>query len=72
MIEEIVTVHDKFSVEIKMGYEARKDRKVNEFSVKTWLFIPSKLDINSSTYKKEDFYNDFNSNIRLITPKFEE
>jgi len=70
MIEEIVTVHDKFSVEIKMGYEAHKDRKVNEFSVKTWLFIPSKLDINSSTYKKEDFYNDFNSNIRLITPPY--
>lgn len=70
MIEEIVTVHDKFSVEIKMGYKARKDRKVNEFSVKTWLFIPSKLDINSSTYKKEDFYNDFNSNIRLITPPY--
>ncbi|RXQ90344.1 hypothetical protein EO244_13110 [Ancylomarina salipaludis] len=70
MIEEVVKVHDKFSVEIKMGYEARKDRKVNEFSVKTWLFIPSKLDINSSTYKKEDFYNDFNSNIRLITPPY--
>ena len=70
MIEEVVRVHDKFSVEIKMGYEARKDRKVNEFSVKTWLFVPSKLDINSSTYKKEDFYNDFNSNIRLITPPY--
>ncbi|MRT92573.1 hypothetical protein [Ancylomarina sp. 16SWW S1-10-2] len=70
MIKEIVTVHDKFSVEIKMGYEARQDRKVNEFSVKTWLFIPSKLDINSTTYKKEDFYNDFNSNIRLITPPY--
>jgi len=70
MINEIVRVHDKFSVEIKMGYEPRKDRKVNEFSVKTWLFIPSKLDINSSTYKKEDFYNDFNSNIRLITPPY--
>ncbi|MCZ4696187.1 hypothetical protein DWB61_16245 [Ancylomarina euxinus] len=70
MIEEVVRVHDRFSVEIKMGYEARKDRKVNEFSVKTWLFIPSKLDINSSTYKKEDFYNDFNSNIRLITPPY--
>jgi len=70
MINEVVKVHDKFSVEIKMGYEPRKDRKVNEFSVKTWLFIPSSLDINSSTYKKEDFYNDFNSNIRLITPPY--
>lgn len=70
MIDEVVKVHDKFSVEIKMGYKPRKDRKVNEFSVKTWLFIPSKLDINSSTYKKEDFYNDFNSNIRLITPPY--
>jgi len=70
MINEIVKVHDKFSVEIKMGYEPRKDRKVNEFSVKTWLFVPSSLDINSNTYKKEDFYNDFNSNIRLITPPY--
>ncbi|WP_372754455.1 hypothetical protein [Labilibaculum sp.] len=70
MIKEIVKVHDKFSVEIKMGYEPRKDRKVSEFSIKTWLFIPSGLDINSSTYKKEDFYNDFNSNIRLITPTY--
>lgn len=70
MINEIVKVHDKFSVEIKMGYEPRKDRKVNEFSVKTWLFVPSSLDINSNTYTKEDFYNDFNSNIRLITPPY--
>jgi hypothetical protein len=70
MINEIVKVHDKFSVEIKMGYEPRKDRKVSEFSIKTWLFIPSGLDINSSTYTKEDFYNDFNSNIRLITPPY--
>ncbi|WP_321321424.1 hypothetical protein [Labilibaculum sp.] len=59
MINEIVRVHDKFSVEIKLGYEPRKDRKVSEFSIKTWLFIPSGLDINSSTYTKEDFYNDF-------------
>ena len=70
MINEVVKVHDKFSVEIKMGYEPRKDLKVNELSVKTWLFVPSSLDINSSTYQKEDFYNDFNSNIRLITPPY--
>lgn len=70
MINEVVKVHDKFSVEIKMGYEPRKDCKVNELSVKTWLFVPSSLDINASTYQKEDFYNDFNSNIRLITPNY--
>ncbi|MFA8435040.1 MAG: hypothetical protein ACEPOZ_11035 [Marinifilaceae bacterium] len=70
MINEVVKVHDKFSVEIKMGYEPRKDRKDNEFSIKTWLFIPDSLDINSSTYKKDDFYNDFKSNIRLITPPY--
>jgi hypothetical protein len=70
MINEVVKVHDKFSVEIKMGYEPSKERKVNEFSIKTWLFVPSSLDINPSTYKKEDFYNDFNSNIRLITPPY--
>lgn len=69
MIEEQVKVHDKFSVEIKLGFVA-KEENINEFSVSTWLFIPNSLDINRWNYTKQDFYRDLKSNIRLITPVY--
>lgn len=69
MIEEQVKVHDKFSLEIKLGFMA-KDISVNEFSVSTWIFVPNSLDINRWSYSKEEFYRDLKSNIRLITPVY--
>ena len=69
MIEEQVKIHDKFSVEIKLGFQARLE-KVNEFSVRTWLFLPNSLDITRHNYDKSDFYRDLKSNIRLITPVY--
>lgn len=69
MIEEQVKVHDKFSLEIKLGFIA-KSEDINEFSVSTWLFIPNSLDINRWNYSKQDFYRDLKSNIRLITPVY--
>jgi hypothetical protein len=70
MIEEQVKIHDKFSVEIKLGFLARKDQEISDFSVNTWIFIPNSLDINRATYQKTDFYRDLKSNIRLITPVY--
>ncbi len=70
MIEEQVKIHDKFSVEIKLGFNARRKQEVSDFSVNTWIFIPNSLDINRTTYQKTDFYRDLKSNIRLITPVY--
>ncbi len=70
MIEESVKIHDKYSVEIKLGFIARKKQKVSQFAVNTWIFIPNSLDVNPLTYGKKDFYRDLKSNIRLITPVF--
>lgn len=70
MIEESVKIHDKFSLEIKLGFNARKKQKVSDFILNTWLFIPNSLDINPLTYEKKDFYRDLKSNIRLITPVY--
>jgi len=69
MIEEQVKVHDKFSVEIKLGFLAKSPDE-NEFSVSTWIFLPNSLDINRWNYSKQDFYRDLKSNIRLITPVY--
>ena len=70
MIEELVKIHDKFSVEIKLGFHARRKQKISDFAVNTWIFIPNSLDINRLTYQKSDFYRDLKSNIRLITPTY--
>jgi hypothetical protein len=70
MIEEQIKIHDKYSIEIKLRLAARRKAKKSEFAVNTWLFIPAALDINHSTYSKNDFYHDLKSNIRLITPVY--
>lgn len=70
MIDDFVKIHDKFSVEIKLKFLARKKLRTSDFSVNTWIFIPSGLDINRHTYSKENFYRDLRSNIRLITPVY--
>lgn len=70
MIEEVVKIHDKFSIEIKLGFNARKKKPVSDFACNTWIFIPNSLDINQSTFSKPDFYRMLKSNIRLITPVF--
>jgi len=70
MFEELVKIHDKFSVEIKLGFIPLRKQKVSNFAVNTWIFIPKSLDITKSTYQKSDFYRDLKSNIRLITPVY--
>lgn len=69
MINTRVKVHDQFSVEFKIGSVITdKKRDANKFKINTWIFLPNGLDINKTTYTKEQFYSDIKSNVRLITP----
>ncbi|MDD3743017.1 MAG: hypothetical protein PHX54_05285, partial [Lentimicrobiaceae bacterium] len=70
MIDDLIEIHDNFSVEIKLGFNAPQQQEISDFSVNTWIFIPNSLDINRHTYDKSDFYRDLKSNIRLITPSY--
>ena len=70
MIEIKTKIHDKFSIEFKVGFVVRNDIKDNKFAINTWVFVPNSLDINPQTYSKEQFYRDVKSNVRLITPCF--
>lgn len=70
MIDIMTKIHDKFSIEFKVGFVTRRKMRHNDFSVYMWIFVPNALDINPSTYSKADFYRDVKSNIRLITPRF--
>lgn len=70
MIDIMTKIHDKFSIEFKVGFVTRRRQRMNDFSVYMWIFVPNSLDINPSTYPKSKFYRDVKSNVRLITPKF--
>ncbi len=69
MIDVSVKIHDKFSIEFKVGVNVDYPNSGN-YAVNTWVFVPKSLDINSVTYTKQQFYTDVKTHIRLITPRF--
>lgn len=69
MIQVKTSIHDRFSVEFKINFSG-KEQQHRLFKMNSWLFVPSSLDINASTYSKEQFYQDVKSNVRLKTPQF--
>lgn len=73
MIDLTTKIHDKFTLEFKVGFntdEAIKPIKVNDYVMNMWIFVPNSLDINASKYSKESFYRDLKSDVRLITPDY--
>lgn len=69
MIDIQTRLHDRLSIEFKVGFVTRRKLKKNDFNLAMWIFVPESLDINSSTYTKADFYRSVKSNVRLITPR---
>ncbi|MBN2693688.1 hypothetical protein JXR93_03410 [bacterium] len=68
MIEEIVKIHDKHQIEIKLNYKLEENKKFADYIIDTYMFLPNSLDINRETYSKQNFYNNIQSYIRLKTP----
>lgn len=70
MIDIRTRIHDKFSLEFKVGYRGDEPQSVGKYQINAWVFIPYSLDVSSKTYHRRDFYRDIRTNIRLITPVF--
>ena len=73
MINLSTKIHDKFTLEFKVGFvteKAQQPMKTDDFVMNMWIFVPNSLDINASKYSKEDFYRDLKTDERLITPDF--
>ncbi len=74
MIDLSTKIHDKFTLEFKVGFnteQATKPMKYRDYVMNTWIFVPNSLDINAAKYSKDDFYRDLKSGVRLITPSYE-
>ena len=74
MIDLSTKIHDKFTLEFKVGFnteKAAKPMKFSDFVMNAWIFVPNSLDINATKYSKENFYRDLKSDVRLITPEYD-
>ena len=60
------SVHDRTQVEIDLDYHLKN--LSGEWKIDLYLFVPGSFGINSSTYPREQFYNDLTNHIRLHTP----
>ena len=73
MIDLTTKIHDKFTLEFKVGFNTSKNQNLletNDFVMNTWIFVPNSLDINREKYTKDDFYRDLKSDVRFITPPY--
>lgn len=70
MIDVQPKIHDKFTLELKIGFHSLQQEPVSNYEVNIWSCLPDSLDINPSKYTKTDFYRDIKTNLRLITPSY--
>jgi hypothetical protein len=68
---EFIKITSPNQFEIRAGYLSnQKNEKQIDYDINIYMFIPKNLGINDYTYTKEDFYGDYISYIRLITPRY--
>jgi len=69
MVEENISIHDKYQFELKYAYPLDLARPQAEYAVESFLFIPNNLGVSPQSYSRADFNNDMQKYIRLGTPK---
>ncbi len=63
-----VSQHDKYQVELKFICPIKEGKKIGDYYIELFFYLPRNLGVNSQNYGSDDFYNDFYENIRFKTP----
>lgn len=63
-------LRDQWQFELKSEFIPSQDPKKNKYIQEFFIFIPNSLQINETTYQKQDFYRDQSTFIRYKTPIF--
>lgn len=66
-----VSQHDKYQVEVKFVCPLDRERKINDYHIDVFFFLPRHLGINRHSYSRDQFYTDLTEYIRLKTPEVE-
>ncbi|PIR16961.1 MAG: hypothetical protein COV46_06210 [Deltaproteobacteria bacterium CG11_big_fil_rev_8_21_14_0_20_49_13] len=69
-IESKLATHDRYQIELKLGYTLDPSRRKNKYNVDLFMFIPRSLGMNQTSYTKDRFYEDIQGYIRFKTPAF--
>jgi hypothetical protein len=67
-IGELIRRHDDYQFEVKLGYDLSPEKRKDRYAVEYFFFLPENLDVNESTYTKNQFYRDMLLYIRFMAP----
>lgn len=63
-----VSQHDKYQIELKFICPIKSGKKIGDYHIELYFFIPRNLEISNSNFGTEQFYSDFYEHIRFQTP----
>ena len=66
-----VSTHDKFQIELKFICPIKCGKKISDYHIELYFFMPRNLEVSDSNFGTEMFYNDFYEHIRFKTPQFD-
>lgn len=76
-ISSSISLHDRTQFETILDYKLQNNihhkgvlNQRQTYEVDHYLFFPKQMDINPETYKRDDFYDDLRSLIRLKEPRY--
>jgi hypothetical protein len=61
-------IHDRYQVELKCNYSLPHNCRTSAYELDLYLFAPENLNVNRTTYPKQQFYKDLQSRICLQPP----
>lgn len=68
MIKESIKIHGNRQFEVKQKVSFPKNKNEVKYSVDTYFFLPSALQINSNTYDKTEFQRNLKGYVRMRAP----
>ena len=66
-----VSLHDKFQIELKFICPIKSGKKIGDYHIELYFFMPRNLEVSDHNFGTEQFYNDFYEHIRFQTPQFD-
>lgn len=63
-----VSQHDKYQIELKFICPIKNSKKIGDYHIDLYFFMPRNLEVSDSNFGTEQFYSDFYEHIRFQTP----
>lgn len=64
-----VSQHDKYQIELKFICPIKSGKKIGDYHIELYFFLPRNLEVSDTNFGTEQFYSDFYEHIRFQTPQ---